>query len=167
MNKKKDKEVYIRFIKWQLSKMKDNTLNLKEQCEFSFDDGYVIIINRFVLEIDDYANKFYIWLDEIDEKGSLENTFELSDFSQNEIEKIYNIFKKSNDSLKPKLIAYHYHGDYVHCNYCNTTMVVEYGSDVCPNCGMDGCMEWVDEEHQEVEIERDGFLKEKYEITYK
>lgn len=42
-------------------------------------------------------------------------------------------------------------GDAVHCNWCDWTGVVVHGESVCPKCGKSGCLQWQEENKQEVE----------------
>ena len=42
-----------------------------------------------------------------------------------------------------------YHGDHVHCNYCDKTMLLPIGAGKCPECGAIGCLMWVDDNMQE------------------
>ncbi len=39
--------------------------------------------------------------------------------------------------------------DYVKCTYCGKQSLVATGSDVCPQCGTDGSLQWVDENDPE------------------
>ena len=50
--------------------------------------------------------------------------------------------------------------DLVKCCNCSTVMLVELGADICPKCGYDGALAWIDGLPQEVEddyqIEKEG-----------
>jgi uncharacterized Zn finger protein (UPF0148 family) len=41
-------------------------------------------------------------------------------------------------------------GDHVHCNNCGAVMLVDRGTDVCPECGFDGALAWQSEYNQEL-----------------
>lgn len=43
--------------------------------------------------------------------------------------------------------------DHVICNGCDTEMLVPIGTDICPECGTDGCMRWHNEEQTEVDVQ--------------
>lgn len=45
------------------------------------------------------------------------------------------------------------HGDWVECKYCERMMLVPCGADKCPECGISGCLSWVDDERQEMDVE--------------
>ena len=40
-------------------------------------------------------------------------------------------------------------GDFVRCNNCGKVMLLPYGSDICPECGKEGCLAWADDSIQE------------------
>lgn len=37
------------------------------------------------------------------------------------------------------------YGDYVRCNDCMSYMLVETATDICPNCGTEGCLMDIDD----------------------
>lgn len=53
---------------------------------------------------------------------------------------------------KVKLFKGVAYGDFIECTNCGERMVVPTGVDTCPFCHADGCNMWVDEEHQEVDV---------------
>lgn len=56
-------------------------------------------------------------------------------------------------------------GDFVHCNNCDTTMLIFIGKEICPVCETYGCMQWVDESMQEATS--DLLEAQGYEVEYK
>lgn len=41
-------------------------------------------------------------------------------------------------------------GDWVRCNNCGKMMLLPYGTEICPECGFEGGLAWVDDEKQEM-----------------
>jgi hypothetical protein len=67
-----------------------------------------------------------------------------------------------------KMTVYSYtdSGDFVHCNYCDKTMLLPIGADKCPSCHYEGSLAWADENQPEMtrsELEQ----LEKYNIVDK
>ncbi|MBF0648731.1 hypothetical protein IR083_07855 [Dysgonomonas sp. GY75] len=50
--------------------------------------------------------------------------------------------------------VYHYisDGDLVHCNMCDTNMLVPTGADKCPHCYFEGALAWFDEGMKECSV---------------
>lgn len=40
--------------------------------------------------------------------------------------------------------------DWIHCNWCEWEGCVPIGMDICPSCGKEGYLKWVDENKKEV-----------------
>lgn len=70
----------------------------------------------------------------------------------------------STNPTKPRLLAFANFGDYVHCNNCDTTMLLPVGADTCPLCHKEGCMRWMDEENQEHSA---SLLESQHHVIYK
>lgn len=68
------------------------------------------------------------------------------------------------EPAKPRLLAFAGFGDYVHCNNCDTTMLLPIGADTCPLCHKEGCMNWMDKEKQELSALH---LESQYHVIYK
>ncbi|MDR3266000.1 MAG: hypothetical protein LBT24_00305 [Tannerella sp.] len=50
------------------------------------------------------------------------------------------------------LYSYVDSGDLVHCNNCDTSMLVPIGADKCPACHFEGALAWVDDNRQEASL---------------
>ena len=48
--------------------------------------------------------------------------------------------------------------DHVTCTWCGEEMYVHIGEEICPNCKKEGCLAWVDNEEQEVEVDYYGIV---------
>lgn len=44
-------------------------------------------------------------------------------------------------------------GDYVSCCNCGVVLLLNMGDETCPQCGVDGCLEWVDNKRPEMTVE--------------
>lgn len=83
--------------------------------------------------------------------GEKDYMIEIDSFYEDKIKKEY-----------PKeLHAFTDFGDWVKCNNCDKTMLLPVGSEVCPCCHTEGCLTWVNDEHQEA-FTKD--LKSRYRI---
>ena len=40
--------------------------------------------------------------------------------------------------------------DFVVCNNCGRTMLVNHGEDICPECDCEGTLSWVEEDFEEI-----------------
>lgn len=60
-------------------------------------------------------------------------------------------------------------GDWVHCIYCDTSMLVPVGTEICPCCGCAvGSLSWLDENEDIQEVSLDDLERNNnYEIEYK
>lgn len=50
----------------------------------------------------------------------------------------------------PKILTKDEYADYVFCNNCESVILVNIGTEICPICGEEGCMSWVDNNEPEV-----------------
>lgn len=77
------------------------------------------------------------------------------------VENIYNRAKKGNVLDKRTDENYSFEkGDFVCCSNCGELLLVDIGTETCPNCNK-AALSWVDSEHQEVtvdELEKEGYL---------
>lgn len=76
-----------------------------------------------------------------------------------EIDKFYQ--KKIEKEYPKELHAFTDFGDLVKCNNCDKSMLLPVGSEICPCCHTEGCLAWVNDEHQEA-FSKD--LKSQYRI---
>lgn len=76
-----------------------------------------------------------------------------------EIDKFYQ--EKIKKEYPNELHTYTDFGDLVKCNNCDKTMLLPVGSEICPCCHTEGCLAWVNDEHQEA-FSKD--LKSQYRI---
>lgn len=49
-------------------------------------------------------------------------------------------------------LSYGDKADLVVCENCDRLMVVNVGEEVCPSCGVEGCLDWHDTENEEVSM---------------
>lgn len=76
-----------------------------------------------------------------------------------EIDKFYQ--EKIKKEYPNELHTFTDFGDLVKCNNCDKTMLLPVGSEICPCCHTEGCLAWVNDEHQEA-FSKD--LKSQYRI---
>lgn len=55
-------------------------------------------------------------------------------------------------------------GDWVHCTFCDNVMLLPHAADKCPECGMGGRLQWVDEAKPEI---RKNELTSRYPVDRK
>lgn len=83
---------------------------------------------------------------------------------EKESERVLHVFRENNLVGQAQLLASKYinrspnmaviylytdSGDLVHCNMCDTDMLVPTGADKCPKCYFEGGLQWLDDNNQE------------------
>ncbi|WP_297419364.1 hypothetical protein [Clostridium sp.] len=49
--------------------------------------------------------------------------------------------------------------DHVKCNWCNAESYIPIGDNICPNCKKEGFLQWINEDNQEIEINKYKIVK--------
>lgn len=127
-----------------LEAVADIAYNAGVQQLFDEQDSREVIMNLI-----DWAREF--------ESIHVETNWDEKDYMM-EIESFY---KDKTKKESPELHAFTDFGDWVKCNNCDKTMLLPVGSEVCPCCHTEGCLTWVNDEHQEA-FSKD--LKSEYRI---
>lgn len=128
-----------------LETVADIAYNAGVQQLFDGQDSREVIMNLI-----DWAREF--------ESIHAETNWDEKDYMM-EIESFYK--DKTKKEYPKELHAFTDFGDWVKCNNCDKTMLLPVGSEVCPCCHTEGCLTWVNDEHQEA-FSKD--LKSKYRI---
>jgi hypothetical protein len=128
-----------------LEAVADIAYNAGVQHLFDEQDSREVIMNLI-----DWAREF--------ESIHAETNWDEKDYMM-EIESFYT--DKTKKECPKELHAFTGFGDWVKCNNCDKTMLLPVGSEVCPCCHAEGCLTWVNDEHQEA-FTKD--LKSRYRI---
>lgn len=128
-----------------LEAVADIAYNAGVQRLFDEQDSREVIMNLI-----DEAREF--------EKIHVETNWDEKDYLI-EIDKFYQ--EKIKKEYPKELHTFTDFGDLVKCNNCDKTMLLPVGSEICPCCHTEGCLAWVNDEHQEA-FSKD--LKSQYRI---